>query len=126
MPLPEKITVVHRSDGSGTPSPSPTPSPTFSQLWKSKVGEGKAVSGPFAWAAKGTEGVSGVIQNTPGSIATSTRLSVKGKIKAAGRSRTKAGKFRASQPQEWGPRALNNIQLNSMPGWGKNQPRPGS
>ncbi|MCT0203477.1 phosphate ABC transporter substrate-binding protein PstS [Synechococcus sp. CS-602] len=107
-----KITVVHRSDGSGTTFAFTNSLSTFSPTWKSKVGEGKAVKWPVGVGGKGNEGVSGVIQNTPGSIGYLNQAFVKGKIKAAA-VQNKAGKFVLPNLKS-GAAALNNIQLNSM------------
>jgi len=107
-----KITVVHRSDGSGTTFAFTNSLSTFSPTWKSKVGEGKAVKWPVGVGGKGNEGVSGVIQNTPGSIGYLNQAFVKGKIKAAA-VQNKAGKF-VLPNLKGGAAALNNIKLNSM------------
>jgi phosphate transport system substrate-binding protein len=65
---PTDITVVHRSDGSGT---------TYifvdflSKVWpgfKQKVGVATSVSWPAGVGAKGNEGVSGMVKQTPGAI----------------------------------------------------------
>jgi phosphate transport system substrate-binding protein len=62
------ITVVHRSDGSGT---------TFifldflgkvSPEWKTKVGVAASVNWPTGIGGKGNEGVAGLVTQTPGSI----------------------------------------------------------
>jgi phosphate transport system substrate-binding protein len=69
VPLPDrKITVVHRSDGSGT---------TFNWVnflskqsadWKSKVGEGTSVNWPTGIGGKGNEGVAAYVDQIKGSI----------------------------------------------------------
>ncbi len=62
------ITVVHRSDGSGTTSIFTNYLSAVSPDWKSSVGAGKSVSWPTGVGGKGNEGVSGMITQTRGSI----------------------------------------------------------
>lgn len=109
---PGRITVVHRSDGSGTTFAFTNSLSTFSPTWKSRVGEGKSVKWPVGVGGKGNEGVSGVIQNTPGSIGYLNQAFVKGKIRAAS-VQNKAGKF-VLPNLKGGAAALNNIKLNAM------------
>ncbi len=64
----EPITVVHRSDGSGTTYAFTTYLSKVSPAWKSKVGATKSVAWPVGVGGQGNEGVAGVIADTPGSI----------------------------------------------------------
>jgi phosphate transport system substrate-binding protein len=64
----QNITVVHRSDGSGTTGVFTKHLSAASPEWKSKVGEGKTVQWPTGVGAKGNEGVTAQIQQTPGAI----------------------------------------------------------
>ncbi|MEH2046567.1 phosphate ABC transporter substrate-binding protein PstS [Nostoc sp.] len=64
----ESITVVYRSDGSGTTGVFTKHLSAISPEWKSKVGEGKTVNWPKGVGAKGNEGVTAQIQQTQGSI----------------------------------------------------------
>jgi phosphate transport system substrate-binding protein len=64
----EAITVVRRSDGSGTTFNFTNYLSKASADWKSKVGEGTAVEWPAGVGAKGNEGVSGNISQTKNSI----------------------------------------------------------
>jgi len=107
-----KIIVAHRSDGSGTTFAFTNSLSAFSSEWKSKVGEGKNVKWPVGVGGKGNEGVSGVMQNTPGAIGYLNQSYVKGAIKAAAL-QNKAGKF-VMPTEESGAAALNNIKLDSM------------
>jgi len=107
-----KITVAHRSDGSGTTFAFTNSLSAFSSEWKSKVGEGKSVKWPVGVGGKGNEGVAGVIQNTPGSIGYLNQAYVKGKIRAAAL-QNKAGKF-VMPTEASGAAALNNIKLDGM------------
>jgi phosphate transport system substrate-binding protein len=62
------ITVVHRSDGSGTTSVFTDYLAKVSPAWKTTVGQGKAVKWPVGLGGKGNEGVTGSVKSTPGSI----------------------------------------------------------
>jgi phosphate transport system substrate-binding protein len=62
------ITVVHRSDGSGTTAVFTDYLAKVSPAWKSGVGSGKAVRWPVGLGGKGNEGVTGSVKSTPGSI----------------------------------------------------------
>ncbi|MHC5855822.1 phosphate ABC transporter substrate-binding protein PstS [Nostoc sp.] len=64
----QPITVVYRSDGSGTTGVFTKHLSAISPEWKSKVGEGKTVNWPAGVGAKGNEGVTAQIQQTQGSI----------------------------------------------------------
>ncbi len=62
------IAVVHRSDGSGTTFIFTSYLSAVSPEWKAKVGASGAVRWPAGIGAKGSEGVSGQVINTPGGI----------------------------------------------------------
>jgi phosphate transport system substrate-binding protein len=62
------ITVVHRSDGSGTTGVFTDYLAKVSPAWKTTVGQGKAVKWPTGLGGKGNEGVTGSVKSTPGSI----------------------------------------------------------
>jgi len=62
------ITVVHRSDGSGTTYIWVDYLSKVSPDWKTKVGVAQSVNWPVGVGGKGNEGVSGVVSQTPGSI----------------------------------------------------------
>jgi phosphate transport system substrate-binding protein len=64
----EAITVVRRSDGSGTTFNFTDYLSKASAEWKTKVGSGTAVEWPVGVGAKGNEGVSGNISQTRNSI----------------------------------------------------------
>jgi phosphate transport system substrate-binding protein len=64
----QAITVVHRSDGSGTTYIFTDYLSTVSADWKSKVGKSKSVSWPTGQGAKGNEAVATTIKQTPGAI----------------------------------------------------------
>jgi phosphate transport system substrate-binding protein len=62
------IVVVHRADGSGTTYIWVDYLSSVSKEWETKVGRGKAVSWPTGQGAKGNEGVTGMVKQTPGAI----------------------------------------------------------
>ncbi len=62
------IVVVHRSDGSGTSFVFTDYLSKVSPEWKSKVGASTSVSWPGGIGGKNSEGVSGVVKQTPNSI----------------------------------------------------------
>ncbi len=62
------ITVVYRSDGSGTTGVFTKHMSAISPEWQQKVGEGKTVSWPAGIGAKGNEGVTAQILQTQGAI----------------------------------------------------------
>ena len=62
------ISVVHRSDGSGTTFIWTNYLSKVSPEWKSKVGEGTAVNWPTGVGGKGNEGVASYVQRINGSI----------------------------------------------------------
>lgn len=62
------ITVVHRSDSSGTSAVFTDYLSKVSAEWKEKVGAGIAPSWPTGIGGKGNEGVTGQVKNTPNTI----------------------------------------------------------
>ncbi|MEO1004084.1 MAG: phosphate ABC transporter substrate-binding protein PstS [Cyanobacteria bacterium J06638_7] len=105
-----RLTVVHRSDGSGTTFAFTNSLSAFSPEWKSKVGVGKAVKWPVGVGGKGNEGVAGVLANTSGSIGYVNQAFVRGNLKAAAVG-NKAGRF-VMPTRASGAAALNNIKLD--------------
>ncbi|MBD7922756.1 phosphate ABC transporter substrate-binding protein PstS [Xanthomonas sp. CFBP 8703] len=63
-----KITVVHRSDGSGTSFNFTNYLSKVNPDWKSKVGEGTAVQWPVGIGGKGNEGVAAYVKQIKGGI----------------------------------------------------------
>ena len=63
-----KITVVVRSDGSGTTFVFTSHLSAISDAWKNGPGAGKSVNFPAAVAGKGNPGVTALIKETPGAI----------------------------------------------------------
>jgi phosphate transport system substrate-binding protein len=69
MSLPSaKITVVHRSDESGTTKGFTTFLADYSPEWKSKIGVDKTVKWPTGTGAKGNDGVAAAVKQTDGSV----------------------------------------------------------
>jgi phosphate transport system substrate-binding protein len=77
------VTVIHRSDGSGTTAVFTDYLAKVSPEWKARVGAGKSVKWPVGLGGKGNEGVTGLVKATPGAVgylelayATQNRLGV--------------------------------------------------
>ena len=69
MKLPnDDIVVIHRSDGSGTTYIWTDYLSKVSPEWQPKVGKGTSVNWPVGLGGKGNEGVSALIEQTPGAI----------------------------------------------------------
>lgn len=69
MKLPDTpITVVHRSDGSGTTFHFTSYLGLVSKEWEDNVGHATSVEWPTGIGGKGNEGVAGAIKQTPGAI----------------------------------------------------------
>jgi phosphate transport system substrate-binding protein len=67
--LPETpIVVVHRSDGSGTSFIFTDFLTKVNEEWAKKVGKATAVNWPAGLGGKGSEGVAGLVKQTPGAI----------------------------------------------------------
>ena len=85
-----KITVAHRSDGSGTTAAFADSMQAFSKEWT--LGTAKTLNWKVGVGGKGNEGVAGIIETTPGAIGYVNQSYVKGAIKAAA-VQNKAGQF---------------------------------
>ena len=87
------ITVVHRSDGSGTTYIFVDFLAKLSPEWKKRVGVAGAVNWPVGVGAKGNEAVAGMVKQTPGSLGyTEPAYATENKI-AFGQVQNAAGKF---------------------------------
>ncbi|HYJ65898.1 MAG TPA: phosphate ABC transporter substrate-binding protein PstS [Parafilimonas sp.] len=62
------VVIAHRSDGSGTTNIFTTYLSKVSNDWSTKVGKGSSINWPTGLGAKGSEGVAGIIKQTPGAI----------------------------------------------------------
>jgi phosphate transport system substrate-binding protein len=65
---PADITVVHRSDGSGTTYIFADYLGKVSTEWKKRVGVSTALNWPVGLGGKGNEGVAGLVKQTPGAV----------------------------------------------------------
>ncbi len=87
------ISVVHRSDGSGTTAVFTEYLSKVSADWKGGPGVGKSIDWPTGIGAKGNEGVSGQLKQTPNTIAyIELAYAVQNKLPVAF-IKNKAGKF---------------------------------
>jgi phosphate transport system substrate-binding protein len=64
----EPIVTAHRSDGSGTTFIFSDYLSKVSPAWAKKVGKGTSLKWPVGLGGKGSEGVTGLVQQTPGGI----------------------------------------------------------
>lgn len=64
----QDIVVVHRSDGSGTTFIWTDYLSKVSETWEQDVGRGKSVNWPTGLGARGNEGVTATVQQTPGAV----------------------------------------------------------
>lgn len=62
------MTVVHRSDGSGTTAVFSDYLSKVSDGWKSKVGVGQSLNWPVGVGGKGNPGVAGLVKQLPGAV----------------------------------------------------------
>jgi len=62
------MTVVHRSDGSGTTAVFSDYLSKVSDEWKSKVGAGQSLNWPIGVGGKGNPGVAGLVKQLPGAV----------------------------------------------------------
>ncbi len=87
------ILIAHRSDGSGTTNIFTTYLSKVSADWNTNVGKGSAVNWPTGIGGKGSEGVSGTVKQTPGTIGyVEMSYAIQNKIPYA-RVQNKAGNF---------------------------------
>lgn len=64
----QDIIVAHRSDGSGTTAIFTTYLAAISPDWQKQVGKGISVKWPAGLGGKGSEGVTGIVKQSPGGI----------------------------------------------------------
>jgi phosphate transport system substrate-binding protein len=126
LALPDrKISVVHRSDGSGTTFNFVNYLSKVSPEWQSKVGEGTAVSWPTGVGGKGNEGVAAYVKQIEGGIgyvelayATQTGMSYASMQNAAGNwVRPSAETFQAAAATaDWKNAQDFNLIITNAPG----------
>jgi phosphate transport system substrate-binding protein len=92
----EAISIVHRSDGSGTTSVFTNFLTLSSDKWSKKVGAGKEVEWPAGTGGKGNDGVAALVKQTPGAVGYVEVAFAKKNGMAAAEVENKAGKFVAA------------------------------
>jgi phosphate transport system substrate-binding protein len=90
------MTVVHRSDGSGTTFTYSNYLSKVSPEWKEKVGNGTSLNWPTGLGGKGNPGVAGLVQQTPGSIGYVELIYALQNKMPYGEVKNKSGKFVAA------------------------------
>ncbi len=122
------ITVVHRSDGSGTTFLWTNYLSKVSAGWKDTVGEGTSVKWPAGVGGKGNEGVASYVQKINGAIGYVEYAYAKQNKLAAGQMRNLAGKFVAPDDKSF-KAAAAGAEWTKTPGMGvilTEQPGEGS
>jgi phosphate transport system substrate-binding protein len=119
------ITVVHRSDGSGTTFLWTNYLSKASADWKGAVGEGTSVKWPAGVGGKGNEGVASYVQKINGSLGYVEYAYAKQNKLTAGQMRNRAGKFvspddtsfkAAAAGAEWTKTPGMGVVLTDQPG----------
>ena len=113
----QNITVVHRSDGSGTTFLWTNYLSKASADFKSKVGEGTSVKFPAGVGGKGNEGVASYVQKIDGAIGYVEYAYAKQNKLAYGMVQNKAGKFVAPDDATF-KSAAAGADWKSVPGMG--------
>lgn len=123
----ENITVVHRSDGSGTTFLWTNYLSKVSAEWKGAAGEGTSVKWPTGVGGKGNEGVASYVQKINGALGYVEYAYAKQNKLTAGQMRNKAGKFvsptdtsfkAAAAGAEWTKTPGMGVVLTDQPGDG--------
>lgn len=119
------ITVVHRSDGSGTTFNFAHYLAQVSADWKSKVGEGTSLQWPTGVGGKGNEGVAAYVKQLPNSIgyveyayATQNKMTVGQVQNAAGKFIMPSGRTfqQAAAHANWATAKDFNLVMTNAPG----------
>jgi phosphate transport system substrate-binding protein len=113
----DTITVVHRSDGSGTTFLWTNYLSKVSPAFKSAVGEGTSVKWPAGVGGKGNEGVASYVQKINGAIGYVEYAYAKQNKLAHGQVQNKAGKFVSPEDDAF-KAAAANADWKSVPGMG--------
>jgi len=116
------ITVVHRSDGSGTTANFTAHLAAISPSWKNEVGSGKTVKWRVGIGAKGNEGVSAQLKQVVGAIGYVEMAYVKAPLQTA--ALTNAGGNLTKPTQDTEQQALASIDLGpQLTGSSPNPPK---
>jgi phosphate transport system substrate-binding protein len=103
------VIIAHRSDGSGTTNIFTTYLSQVSPEWSTKVGKGSSINWPAGIGGKGSEGVAGLVKQTPGGIGyVELAYAMQNKM-AFAKMQNKAGKF--ITPTVTSTSAAGNIQI---------------
>ena len=94
----QAITVVHRSDGSGTTYNFTQSLTAFSPTWKQGPGFGKSVQWPSGIGAKGNEGIAATVSQLKGAIGYMEAAYVRGNLQAAALA-NRAGQYAKPDPR---------------------------
>jgi len=114
VPLPNlPITVVHRSDGSGTSFLFTSYLAMKNSEWGSKVGASDSVSWPTGLGGKGNDGVAAFVKQTPGSIGYVEYAYAKQNNSTYALMQNKAGKFVSPNASAFGAAAGSANWLKS-------------
>ncbi|NNM75944.1 phosphate ABC transporter substrate-binding protein PstS [Sphingomonas sp. ID1715] len=123
----QAITVVHRSDGSGTTFLFTSYLSGISPAWKQRVGASDAVSWPTGLAGKGNDGVAAFVKQTAGSIGYVEYAYAKQNNGAYAQLQNRAGQFvvpsaesfgAAAASADWAKAPGNYLVLVDQPGGG--------
>ncbi len=93
------IVVIHRSDGSGTSFIFTDYLTKVNPDWAKKVGKASAVNWPAGLGGKGSEGVAGLVKNTPGAIGYVELAYAKQNNMPFANVQNKSGKFITPSPE---------------------------
>ena len=121
----QKITIVHRSDGSGTSFNFTNYLSKVSPEWKAKIGEGTTVQWPAGIGGKGNEGVAAYVKQIRGGVgyveyayALQNKLSYAGMKNAAGKYVMPGDETfsAAAASAEWSNAKDFNLVITNAPG----------
>lgn len=105
----QAITVVHRSDGSGTTYNFTKHLSAINDTWKNDIGADKTVNWPTGVGSKGNEGVSAQLNQITGGIGYVESAYVKGQLQAAAVTNASGESVKPTQESE--SKALGSIDI---------------
>jgi phosphate transport system substrate-binding protein len=109
----KSITVIHRSDGSGTTDIFTNYLAKVNTAWASKVGAGKSVAWPVGIGGKGNEGVAGAVKMNKGSLGYVELAYAKTNALSIVAMKNRSGNFVVPSPE--GTTAAADRALKKMP-----------
>jgi phosphate transport system substrate-binding protein len=107
----DEIIVIYRADGSGTTGLFTKHLSAISSQWQTQVGEGKSVKFPIGSGAKGNEGVTAQVLQTPNAIAYVEYVYAKENKLATAALENKSGKYITASPESVSS-AISAIELD--------------